>query len=167
MTPRVLDGRWQVNVRSTPLLTRAFAVQFAGLAVDGTALRPGGAPGKLPGAAASIDEFATGRVIWMTSGQIHGDMPGEVAYAASKAAQELLACGIILNTVDPGLVNTGSLDPETTDRPLDDLLATIRDALFGRFGRPSDPARLIVWLAADEGRWIVGQVLSTDGGVAL
>jgi 3-oxoacyl-[acyl-carrier protein] reductase len=64
-------------------------------------------------------------------------------------------------------VNTGSLDPETTDRPLDDLLATIRDALFGRFGRPSDPARLIAWLAADEGRWIVGQVLSTDGGVAL
>jgi NAD(P)-dependent dehydrogenase (short-subunit alcohol dehydrogenase family) len=37
----------------------------------------------------------------------------------------------------------------------------------GRFGSPTDPARLIGRLATDEGRWIVGQVLMTDGGFGL
>ncbi|MFC5928456.1 SDR family oxidoreductase [Cryobacterium melibiosiphilum] len=172
MTAEVLDGHWHVNARSTLLLTRAFALQFAGLAVGGPPRRPG----ESAAAALPLDEFVTGRVIWMTSGQIHGAMAGEVAYAASKAAlagatptvaKELLAHGIILNTVDPGPVNTGYLDPETTDRPLDDILAMVRDTPFGRFGRPGDPARLIGWLATDDGRWMVGQVLSSDGGFAL
>ncbi|MCY7412848.1 MAG: 3-oxoacyl-ACP reductase, partial [Salinibacterium sp.] len=32
---------------------------------------------------------------------------------------------------------------------------------------PNDPARLISWLVTDEGRWLVGQVLTTDGGFRL
>jgi 3-oxoacyl-[acyl-carrier protein] reductase len=38
---------------------------------------------------------------------------------------------------------------------------------LGRFGLPSDPARLIAWLVSDEGRWMVGQVLTSDGGFSL
>ena len=171
MTPELLDGHWQVNTRSTLLLTRAFAEQFSGHRE--TAPRR---PGERPEHAGPVDEFATGRVIWMTSGQLHGAMPGEVAYAASKAAlagvtptvaSELLARGIILNTINPGPVNTGYLDPETTDRPLGEIQEFVRNTPFGRFGIPGDPARLIGWLATDEGRWIVGQVLTTDGGFGL
>lgn len=171
MTPEQLDGHWQVNTRSTLLLTRAFADRFSGHKVAEPAR-----PGERPEHAGPIDEFATGRVIWMTSGQIHGAMPGEVAYATSKAAlagitptvaSELLARGIILNTINPGPVNTGYLDPETTDRPLEEIQAFVRNTPFGRFGNPDDPARLIGWLASDEGRWIVGQVLTTDGGLGL
>lgn len=171
MTPELLDGHWQVNTRSTLLLTRAFAEQFAGQP-DRAPIRPGERPGRT----GPVDEFATGRVIWMTSGQGHGPMPGEVAYATSKAAlagvtptvaSELLRRGIILNTVNPGPVNTGYLDPETTDRPLEEIQEYVRNTPFGRFGEPADPARLIGWLATDEGRWVVGQVLTSDGGFGL
>ena len=190
MTAGILDGHWQVNARSTLLLTRAFAEQFgdtarvdaagadsadsAGASAVGAAQTPR-RPGER-GDAAAIDEFATGRVIWLTSGQIHGPMPGEVAYAASKAvlagltptvASELVVRGIILNTVNPGPVNTGYLDPETTDRPLDGMLEYLRTLPFGRFGEPTDPARLIGWLCTPEARWLVGQVLTSDGGFSL
>ncbi|MDN5724937.1 MAG: SDR family oxidoreductase [Propionibacteriales bacterium] len=145
-TVDTLDGDWQVNARATLLATRAFAAQHDGR--DG------------------------GRVIWMTSGQVAGPMSQEIAYVASKAAlagvtssvaDDLVTRGILLNTVNPGPVNTGYLDPETTDRPdqLDDIRARFP---LRRFGEPDDPARLIAWLVSDEGRWVVGQVISSEGG---
>lgn len=168
MTADRLDSFWSTNARSTLLLTRAFA-----------ALHAGDAPGARPGERLERTEpfgEPVGRVFWMTSGQIHGPMRGEVGYATSKAALagitptvavELLDLGIILNTIDPGPVNTGYLDPETTDRPLEEIQEWIRTTPFGRVGRPEDPARLIAWLATDEGAWVIGQVLSSDGGFSL
>ncbi|SMG31084.1 SDR family oxidoreductase [Agreia pratensis] len=158
MTAETLDTHWSVNARSTLLLTRYFAEQFA------------------PDSFAPIDELATGRVIWMTSGQHEGPMPGEVAYATSKAAlagitptvaAELLTRGILLNTVNPGPVNTGYLDDEPTDRSAEIKEGVKNSMPLGRFGLPSDPARLIAWLVSEEGRWMVGQVLTSDGGFSL
>jgi 3-oxoacyl-[acyl-carrier protein] reductase len=143
MNAERLDRHWQVNTRSTLLATRAFAEQYDG--------REGG------------------RVVWMTSGQGQGPMP-EIAYATSKAAlagitlsvaDELVEKGILLNTVNPGPVNTGYLDEGMTDavgRPI------LTHFPAGRFGEPDDPARLIAWLVSDEGRWMVGQVLHSEGG---
>jgi len=168
MTAERLDGFWEANTRSTLLLTRAFAALHAGDA-------PHARPGERVERRAPFDA-PVGRVFWMTSGQIHGPMRGEVAYATSKAAlagitktvaAELLDLGIVLNTIDPGPVNTGYLDPETTDRPLDELREYVRGTPFGRFGHPDDPARLIAWLATDDGAWVVGQVLTSDGGFGL
>jgi 3-oxoacyl-[acyl-carrier protein] reductase len=34
----------------------------------------------------------------------------------------------------------------------------------GRWGEPDDSARLIAWLVSDDGRWITGQVLNSEGG---
>jgi 3-oxoacyl-[acyl-carrier protein] reductase len=52
-------------------------------------------------------------------------------------------------------VNTGYLDGNEA----------IRERFpSGRVGEPDDPARLIAWLVSDEGEWVVGQVLSTEGG---
>ena len=59
-TAATLDAHWAVNTRSAILLAQAFAAQHDG--------RPGG------------------RIVFMTSGQDLGPMPGEVAYAASKGA---------------------------------------------------------------------------------
>jgi 3-oxoacyl-[acyl-carrier protein] reductase len=167
MTAERLDGFWEANTRSTLLLTREFAAPHASA--------PGARPGERMGRAEPFAEPA-GRVFWMTSGQIHGPMRGEVAYATSKAAlagitktvaAELLDLGIILNTVDPGPVNTGYLDAETTDRPLEELTELVRATPFGRFGHPDDPARLIAWLSTPDGAWVVGQVLTSDGGLGL
>lgn len=146
LTSQMLDHHWAVNTRATILMTQAFANQHDG--------REGG------------------RVIWMTSGQGQAPMSGEVAYATSKAAlagvtlsvaDELIEQGIILNTVNPGPVDTGYLSAETSDRPdrLDDILQRFPQ---GRYGEPDDPARLVSWLVSDEGRWVVGQVLNTEGG---
>lgn len=143
MTAERLDRHWQVNARSTLLATRAFAEQYDG--------REGG------------------RVVWMTSGQGQGPM-AEIAYATSKAAlagitlsvaDELVEKGILLNTVNPGPVDTGYLDEGMTDdagRPI------LTHFPAGRLGEPDDPARLIAWLVSDEGRWMVGQVLHSEGG---
>jgi len=147
LTTADLDGHWHVDARSTLLLTRAFAAQHDG--------RPGG------------------RVVWMTSGQALGPMRGEVAYAAAKAAlsgvlptvaDELVERGILLNAVNPGPVNTGYLDAATSDRDEATVAAVRRAFPLGRPGEPDDPARLVAWLVSDEGRWVVGQVINTEGG---
>lgn len=147
MTADKLDAHWQVNTRSTLLATQAFAEQH--------------------------DGRAGGRAIWMTSGQTQGPMTGEIAYATSKAAlagitpsvaNDLIDQGIVLNTVNPGPVNTGYLDDATADRSPEVLNTVLAHCPTGRFGEPDDPARLIAWLVSDEGRWMVGQVLSTEGG---
>lgn len=138
-TAEAFDRHWQVNARASLLLTQAFAEQHDG--------RRGG------------------RVVWMTSGQGLGPMSDNLAYAVSKAAlagatasvaAELAEAGILLNTVNPGPVNTGYLD-EAPDE--------FRDLFpLGRPGEPDDPARLIAWLVSDEGEWMVGQVLHSEGG---
>lgn len=141
-----LELHWRVNARATLLMTQAYAAQHDG--------RQGG------------------RVVWLTSGQQVGPMPDEIAYATSKAALAgvtasvaagLIRRGIGLNTVNPGPVNTGYLNEGVL---LDaDRLAAIRDRFpLGRMGEPDDPARLIAWLVGDESLWVVGQVISTEGG---
>jgi 3-oxoacyl-[acyl-carrier protein] reductase len=138
-TAEALDTHWEVNARATLLLTQAFAEQHDG--------RRGG------------------RVVWMTSGQGLGPMSDNLAYAVSKAAlagatasvaAELAEAQILLNTINPGPVNTGYLD----DAP-PELLARFPAR---RLGRPDDPARLVAWLVSDEGEWMVGQVLHSEGG---
>lgn len=170
MTASRLDAFWETNTRSTLLLTAEFARRLSGRDQE-EALRPGDRV-----ESTGPFEEPTGRVFWMTSGQIHGAMRGEVAYATSKAAlagvtptvaAELLTHGIVLNTINPGPVNTGYMDPDTTDRSLDELRAIQATTPFGRFGRPADPAELIGWLSTGAGSWIVGQVLTSDGGFSL
>lgn len=171
MTPAALDAFWDTNTRSTLLLTRAFALLRTDAPAE--AARPGDRV--RTGQGLNFTK-PTGRVFWMTSGQGHGPMRGEVAYATSKAAlagvtatvaAELLELGIVLNTVNPGPVDTGYLSPNATDRSLEGLQELLDAQPFGRFGRPSDPADLISWLATDDGAWIVGQVLTSDGGFYL
>ncbi|WP_295146993.1 SDR family oxidoreductase [Saccharopolyspora sp.] len=138
----VLDGHWAVNTRSSILLAQAFAAHHDG--------RPGG------------------RVVFLTSGQQLGPMPGEVAYAAAKGAlaeitltlsDQLADSGITVNTVNPGPVQTGYLGER-------DWHVVAPMFPFGRYGEPDDPARLIAWLSTDEARWITGQVINTEGGFA-
>ncbi|MCP1429333.1 3-oxoacyl-[acyl-carrier protein] reductase [Microbacterium foliorum] len=173
MTAEHLDAHWQANARASLLLTAGFARRKR------TELgRPATADARPGDRIDALGPFAnpTGHVIWMTSGQGHGAMRGEIAYATSKAAlagitrstaAELLDVGIVLNTVNPGPVNTGYLDEDTTDRDLTGVADWIAGTPFGRVGRPDDPAQLIGWLCTDAGSWIVGQVLTSDGGFSL
>jgi len=135
-----IDRHFAVNVRASLLLAQALARHH------------GGQPG--------------GRVILMTSGQHRGPMGGELAYAASKGAlhqitqslSDVLADrGVTVNTVNPGPTDTGWISE------------TFRDSLLsrmplGRIGTPDDAARLIAWLVSDDGGWVTGQVIDSEGG---
>ncbi len=169
MDPERLSAMWEINTRATIMLTREFAALHRTPGAE--AARPGDRDADREPLPAPV-----GRVFWMTSGQGDGPMRGEVAYVASKAAlsgitatvaAELLDIGIILNTINPGPVNTGYLDTDLTDRDLSGVELWRRRTPFGRFGEPADPARLITWLASDDGAWVVGQVIKSDGGLSL
>ena len=151
MTEAVLDAHWAVDARASILLAQAFAAQegFAASAPPG--------PGRRRGA-----------IVFLTSGQGLGPLPGEIAYAAAKAAiagvtltisEELIDAGITVNTVNPGPIDTGYVTEEIRQ-------ATAAMFPQGRWGEPDDAARLITWLLTDEARWITGQVISSEGGFA-
>lgn len=135
-----LDLALAVNVRATLLLIQAFAARHDG--------RPGG------------------RVIYLTSGQYRGPMPGELPYIAGKGALHQLTPslaaalaprGITVNCVDPGATDTGYAPPDVHAEVL-------AQEPMGRWGEPDDAARLIGFLATDDARWITGQVIGSTGG---
>ena len=132
-----LDAFLHENVRASILLVKEFADQF---------------------------ESESGRVILMTSGQHLGPMARELAYAISKGAiqqatmtlaDELAPRGITVNTINPGPTDTGwGIGDEKPGAQMP----------FGRWGEPDDAARLISWLCSDDGRWITGQTINSEGG---
>lgn len=97
---------------------------------------------------------------------------GQAVYAAAKAgvvgatlaaAKELAPSGVRVNAVAPGYIAT-DLTAALGDRVRDDTLAKIG---LGRAGDAAEVAEAVVFLASDRARYITGQVLGVDGGMAL
>jgi 3-oxoacyl-[acyl-carrier protein] reductase len=137
LTARDLDAFLHENVRASLLLVKEFAAQFDG---------------------------DSGRVVLLTSGAHLAPMAGEVAYAVSKGAlaiatrtlaEELADRGITVNCINPGPTETGWGLAELEPKPR---------MPFGRWGEPDDAARVVVWLCGEDGRWITGQVIDSEGG---
>lgn len=114
----------------------------------------------------------SGRIINITS--VSGIMgnAGQVNYSASKAgligmtkslARELASRGITVNAVAPGFINT-DMTKELPESVLESVSANIP---LKRFGEASDVAGMVVYLAANEGNYITGQVFQVDGGIAI
>lgn len=134
-TAESFDRHVAVNARASLLLIAAFAEQVT---ADG------------------------GAIVAFTSDHTTGNLP----YGASKgaldrivisAARELGPRNISANVVNPGPIDTGWMDDG------------IRSSLephhpLGRLGTPRDIAGITSFLLSDEGRWISGQLLHTDGG---
>lgn len=95
--------------------------------------------------------------------------PGLALYAASKAAvisltrsaaMEYAEQGVRINAVAPGRVVT---DMMLASRIMD-MSAVAAGLPLRRMGRPEEVAEAVVWLASDAASFVVGHVLSTDGG---
>jgi 3-oxoacyl-[acyl-carrier protein] reductase len=133
------DRHLQVNARASWLLIRAFARQF-----------PAAAAGR-------------GRIVALTSDHTAFNLP----YGASKgaldrivlaAATELADLGITANVVNPGATDTGWMDDEIR-------AAVTRRNLQPRVGTPVDAANLVGFLLSEQGGWINGQLVHSDGGM--
>jgi 3-oxoacyl-[acyl-carrier protein] reductase len=129
------DRHYAVNVRASWLLIAAFARQ-------------------LPSSG--------GALIALTSDHTVGNLP----YGATKgaldrlvlaAAHELADRKLRANVINPGPIDTGWMD--------DDVRASaIAMQPSGRLGTPTDTAHLVRFLLSDQGQWINGQLLYSNGG---
>ena len=113
-----------------------------------------------------------GRIINIASvSGVTGNM-GQANYSASKAgvigltkaaAKELASRNITVNAVAPGFVDT-----EMTEVLSDSVKeAAVASIPLGRFGQVEDIAEAVVFLASDRAKYITGQVLCVDGGIAM
>ena len=113
-----------------------------------------------------------GRVIVISSLAALGGLPGQVAYAASKAGQlgmvrtlasENAARGITVNAILPGLVATEqvlAMPAEVRERALAALPS-------GRMVEPREIAAAVSFLASDDAAQINGQSIAIDGAASL
>ena len=113
-----------------------------------------------------------GRIINISS--VSGVMgnAGQANYSASKAgvigltkaaAREMASRGITVNAVAPGFINT-----EMTEVLSDSVKeAAVAQIPMKTFGETTDIAEAVAFLASDEARYITGQVLCVDGGMAM
>jgi 3-oxoacyl-[acyl-carrier protein] reductase len=116
---------------------------------------------------------APGRIINMSSVGARIGPPKLALYAASKAAiegmtrslaQELGDAGHTVNAVAPGPTESEMLDDVPKDMVEMQLKAT---AVQHRVGTVDDIARIVAWLASEDGRWVSGQTISASGGFLM
>jgi NAD(P)-dependent dehydrogenase (short-subunit alcohol dehydrogenase family) len=147
---RMTAEQWQRDIETN--LTGAFRVVAA----------------CLPG----MRDRSWGRIVFISSGAAVLGLPGQAAYAASKAgllglmrtiAGENAGRGITANAVLPGLVATERVEAmpaEIQDR--------LREAIpMQRFATPGEVASLVAYLVSDQAGYVTGQAIGIDGGNTL
>jgi NAD(P)-dependent dehydrogenase (short-subunit alcohol dehydrogenase family) len=122
----------------------------------------------LPG----MRERRHGRIVVISSGAARSGLPGQVAYAASKAgllgmvrtiAAENAGRGITANAVLPGMVATEkvlAMPPEVLERVKGTLPS-------GRLVEPAEVAGLVAYLVSDEAGQVTGEEIAVAGGIGL
>lgn len=115
-----------------------------------------------------------GSIVFTSSISAYITAAGLSIYASSKAAVaaymrtcaiELGSKGIRANAILPGMVETKLIDSGTyTEEDKQNDLALYP---LGRYGRPEDIARAMVFLLSDASEWMTGSELVVDGGRCL
>ena len=135
-------------------------------------------------AVAAMTPAGRGSIINMSSSAIDVPAPTMSAYAVSKSAlaqlthtlaAEVGPLGIRVNAVAPGFTLTGmtsrhflredgTIDVERRDATLAPMA---EQSPLGIIGAPEDIGLTVLFLAGQAARFITGQVLRTNGGVAM
>ena len=114
-----------------------------------------------------------GSVINISSVVSTSAVPNSVVYSATKGAvdsiarvlgTELAARKIRVNTIAPGGVETeGSHSLGMVGSDFEKQI--VADTPMGRLGQPEDIARVAVFLASDDARWLTGERIAASGGL--
>lgn len=116
-----------------------------------------------------------GRIVNFSSGLTRVSYPGFSAYAAAKAAVEMLSVymarefgsrGIAVNAVAPGAIETdfgGGLVRDNADVNAQFAGMTA----LGRVGLPDDIGPMIASLLRDDNRWVTAQRIEVSGGQVI
>jgi NAD(P)-dependent dehydrogenase (short-subunit alcohol dehydrogenase family) len=121
----------------------------------------------------SMVKRRTGSIVNLSSVSGLVGTPRRAAYAASKGAIdaatrslaiELGPSGIRVNSVAPGVVDTALW---ASNKTVAGVVETIENQTpLRRWATPDDIADVIVFLASDAARFITGETISADGGMA-
>ncbi len=113
-----------------------------------------------------------GSIVNVSSSMVRVAPPALSAYAASKSAvdvltrvlaKELRGRDITVNAVAPGPTATAAFLSSTSAEEQEQLAAL---PPLGRLGRPDDIAGVVSFLVGPAGRWVNGQVVYANGGLA-
>ncbi len=113
-----------------------------------------------------------GRIVNITSVVGASGNPGQVNYAAAKAAiggltrslaQEIGSRGITVNCVAPGFIDT-DMTRALPDAAREALLGRIP---LGRLGQPEDIAAAVAFLASPQAGYVTGATLHVNGGMYM
>lgn len=113
-----------------------------------------------------------GRIINISSVSGLVGQAGQVNYSASKAgligltkalAREVAGRNVTVNAIAPGFITT-DMTEQLPQNVKEEVLKMIP---LGRFGDCQDVASAVAFLASAEAKYITGQVLKVDGGMAM
>ena len=122
-----------------------------------------------------VADGTAGRLILTSSWVAQIPWPEITAYTVSKAglnmlvkqmARELLAHGILVNAVAPGIVDAGLAGRQLREEP--QYAARVAKAIpLGEPGSPEAIAEAVVYLASPQTAYMTGSILTLDGGCSL
>jgi len=113
-----------------------------------------------------------GRIINLSSSTTVRIMPTYGAYVATKGAVEQLTRSLS-KELGPRQITVNIISPGPTDTELfktgktpEQIQFFARQAAFGRLGQPEEIADVVAFLATDAAKWITGQNIRVNGGIA-
>ena len=111
----------------------------------------------------------SGKIVNIASLSAISGSPGQTNYTAAKGgiisftkslAREVAALGINVNAVAPGYIETDMVK----NLRKDELVKLIP---AGRFGKPEEVARVVLFLVSDVSSYVTGQTIKVDGGLVM
>jgi NAD(P)-dependent dehydrogenase (short-subunit alcohol dehydrogenase family) len=112
----------------------------------------------------------SGAIVNISSDIAFSGDAGRSAYAAAKAgvlgltrslALELAACGVRVNAVAPGRIETARVRANYTDAEWE---AAAKRIPLGHAGQPQDVAEAVAYLSSDAAKHMTGQTIHVNGG---